>query len=340
MGILYIVNCNYEKMLKLSKHLEENDYYQDGEDKIHFSFEKLRFIEPAGAVIFLSIMDNIIKANYEYHLEPIENLNQGAISYGETMGFFQKLGLSTARSSTVGNTYIAPTKVVLKDLHAQLRTESKTIEYYYDEIAEDIVNRNLRDSNIGNQVNIKDLFIFVIREMIRNVFDHSESEHYYYMSQLYSGADSVEVVLADLGVGLINTIPFDVEYKWFNELTDEAAIHHAILPGLTAQSNHAYAPEDYKNSGYGLALVKRIIEETGGCFAIATGKTSISFQSTGETVKECDFPGTLIRMRINLRELAKVDFDEVLKETQRVAMELGFETIPSSASKTLKSKSL
>ena len=191
---------------------------------------------------------------------------------------------------------------------------------------------------MGSEDVVRDLFEFVVREIIRNIFDHSQTTHFYYGSQLYPATNSVELVIADLGLGLLKTIPFDIEESWFNQPTDEDAIRKAMIPGLSALSNHAYAPEDYKNSGYGFALVRRIVERTKGIFSIASGKKTISYSYSGENIENCDIKGTLIRMRINLDRLNTVDFDEILEDARKEASSKGYSRSPSSASQKLKSQ--
>lgn len=336
--MISIVNMKYDNMMRMTKHLAEKQYYADEPEGLIFQFSSLNFIEPAGAIILLSTIDRLREDAVPYEMEPIDNLNRDAISYGKTMGIFQKLGLSDAHSFSQGSNYIAPTKVVLAELFDSLDFQGKTIETYYDEISTKIVKKILRDLGMGSDDVVRDLFEFVVREMIRNIFDHSQTTHFYYGSQLYPATNSVELVIADLGLGLLRTIPFDIEETWFGEPTHEDAIRKAMIPGLSALSNHAYAPEDYKNSGYGLALVRRIVERTSGHFSIASGKKTITYSLSGESVEDCDIKGTLIRMRINLDKLNTIDFDEILEDAKKEASSKGYSSSPSSASQKLKSQ--
>lgn len=333
-----IVNMKYDNMMRMTKHLKEKNFYLEDSIELIFDFSSLNFIEPAGAIILLSTIDRLKEDDIAHKLESIENLNRDAISYGETMGIFQKLGLSDARSFSRGPNYIAPAKIVLTELFDSLQSQSKTIETYYDEISSDIVTKMLKDFGKDSEEEVKNLFEFVVREMIRNIFDHSQTKQFYYGSQFYPATNSVEVAIADLGVGLVKTVPFDIEESWFGQPTDEDAIKKAMIPGLSALSNHAYAPEDYKNSGYGLALVRRIVEKTNGYFSIASGNKAITYSLSEESVEDCDITGTLIRMRINVENLNNINFEEILEEAKKEASSKGYNDSPSSASKRLKSQ--
>lgn len=332
--MLVVEEMKYENMLKMTAHLYNNNYYLDSEDGVKITFKELRFIEPAGAILFLSTMDKINELQIPYEFEPIDKYkDKSAISYGETMGIFQQIGLSDAPSYSSGLTYLAPKKVEIKKVYEDLEG---SLEQYFEQISELIVLKALElvDTNVVESVN--DLFIFVVREMVRNIFDHAQAPHYYAL-QSYKASNCVEVVIADIGVGLLATIPFDIEERWFKKNTDEEAIKKSLIPGLSAFSNHSYAPEDYKNSGYGLTLVKKIIQQTEGTFSIASGTKSITYNAEEELVNDCDIKGTIIRMKINLNKLKYVDFQEVLRGAELEARDEGFIQTPSTASKTVKS---
>lgn len=337
--MIVVKKMKYEEMLKLTEVLNRRNYYIDSENGLQITFEHLEFIEPAGAIVFLSMMDKIKEESIPYRIEPINEFKtRSAISYGETMGIFQKIGVSDARFYESGPTYIAPNKVELNVLRERINREGTDIEQYYEEISNNIVDKALGLLKVELSQKVKELFIYVVREMIRNIFDHSDTTHYYYALQSYKNSACVEVVIADSGVGLKNTIPFDVEEVWYGQNTDEEAIRKSLIPGLSALSNHAYASEDYKNSGYGLALVKKIIQKSDGMFSIASGKKSLRATKNEEIFEDCDINGTVIRLRLKLNNLKDVKFEEVIEEAEGEARDIGFSQKASTASKTLKSK--
>lgn len=342
MYLILIKNMKYDSMLKLTKHLYDQNYYLDSSDKeLIISFERLEFIEPAGAILLLSTIDKFLRDGIPHYFEPINRYrHKDAVSYGETMGIFQQLGISDAPAYTSGARYLAPTRVDIQEIYEESRVGSMTIEDYFEEIAQKLVSKTLNLARTDLENSVEDLFVFVVREMIRNIFDHSNASHYYYALQAYEKTNCVEVVIADFGVGLLETVPFNVEERWYGLDTDEEAIRKSLLPGVSALSNHSYAPEYYKNSGYGLALVKRIIQETKGLFSIASGLKSITYSCEEEIVDDCDITGTMVRMNINLTNLKSVHFDSILKEAEREAKDKGSNMSPSSASKTLRSKEI
>ena len=311
-------------------------YCLENEDEVIFSFSNLKFIEPAGALVFLSTMDMLAARGVDYKFESIDNIHTSAVSYGKNLGIFQQLNLCADSSHDYGGTYISPKKVAIQEIYSQF----SPIETYYESFSSRIVSHAVKMLDYSVEKEVENLFIYVVRELIRNIFDHSQATHFYYASQKYPKSEFVEVAICDEGCGLRETVPFDVEERWFDQDTDENAIKKAVLPGITAESNHAYASEDYKNSGYGLALVRRIIEETGGELGIATGTKAINFTKNTEDVRNCYIKGTVVRMRLNVSRLSSINFNELLLEAESEAKRNGVLREPSRASQTLVSKEL
>lgn len=165
-------------------------------------------------------------------------------------------------------------------------------------------------------------------ELIRNIFDHSQSEYFYYGTQFTPANRKVELVISDRGLGLNKTILFDTEEKMLNQNSTENAIKKAFTPGITAYSNHSYAPEEYKNAGMGLAMVKSIVLKADGVINLATSEKSVTYFDEREVFRDCNITGTLLRIMLDLNKLNNVDFNLQLEEV-----------IKSDESKTLNIKS-
>lgn len=331
-------DLNYDGVVEFTRHLYEHGYYHG--KKICFDLNRLNFIEPGGSILFFVLIDNLKRQNIPFSYKLDMDFSKDAISYGYNTGVFNILGIFNNSYNKHGSTYISPEKVVIKDLITQLEKDKTSFEQYYEIVSKYIVTNSVKNLNLSRIKDIQDLFIYVVREIVRNIFDHSKTDHFYYASQIYPSHNEVEVVIADVGLGLVNTIPFDIEEKWHGFNTDEEAIRRAITPGITAESNHPYAPEPYKNSGYGLAMVKEILNQSNGIFCIASGEKTIKFINGREFVEPCDIGGTVIRMKVRLDNLVDVDVKAVLSKLEKEALEKGFKQKPSSASKTIKSKEI
>ncbi|ANU11977.1 hypothetical protein BBH88_17810 [Planococcus antarcticus DSM 14505] len=156
-----IREMKYKNMLKMTEDIQQK-YYYEAEEELVFSFSNLKFIEPAGALIFLLTVNKLQENKIPYEIEPIIDLmHKAAITYGERMGIFQKLGLSDAPMYSEGTTYIAPAETNIKKVFEELKLQGTTIENYYDDISEKIVNKILMQFENYTDENVRDLFLFV-----------------------------------------------------------------------------------------------------------------------------------------------------------------------------------
>lgn len=322
-------------MINMNKYINEQLDAKEETLEFSFNFDQLKWIDPSGTVILLETIENLREKAIPVHFDPLKDIWKSAISYGLTMGIFQKLGLSETSSYKEGETYLAPRKIYRSEVYEYLDNNGKHIEFYFDYISEKISEKVLRFNHWDYDEEVTELFTYVVRELIRNIFDHSETPYFYYGSQYIPLTREVELVIADRGVGLKDTIPFDIEERWFNKDTTEAAIKKAFTPGITAGSNHSYASQDYMNSGFGLAMVKSIISEAGGILSLATDDKTITFVNDTHHIKSCYVKGTMLRMRVDLNKLTQVNFKTQLEKVEKEAKFLGISSEPSRKSKTL-----
>lgn len=331
-----IENMKHDNMIKMNKFVQEILEKDKDLSKIYVTFRDLKWIDPSGAVIFLETIENLKCKNIEVEYEPIDGLKKAPIYYGINLGIFQKIGLLENDYFSEGPTYLAPTKESLSDVYTTIRKKSVGIETYFEEMAKKITEKVLKTDINEYDDGMIYIFRYVVRELIRNIFDHSKSEYFYYGSQYLPTATTVEFVISDRGLGLVNTIPFDVEEVWMEKNTTEEAIVKAFTPGITAASNHSYAHQDYLNSGFGLAIIKSIILKAEGVLSLSTSDTSITYKKkTTKIVKNCYIEGTLLRIRVDLEKLNLVNFDEQVALVMKEAEKIGTNNIPSKKSKSL-----
>src|SRR5699024_7665768 len=330
-----IVNMKFPEMIRMNKLVHNIIDSNEGSQHYSFTFNSLKWIDPSGAIIFMETLENLREKEATVDFIDIENELRSAISYGIRMGIIQKRGLSNQSMSKEGKTFIAPTKIKRSEVYEFLNNENKNIEYYFEYISEKLSNKILREDDIVYDEHLKELFTYVIRELIRNIFDHSNSEYFYYGSQFIPKTRNVEFVIADRGLGLKKTIPFDVEEKWYGQDTTESAIRKAFTPGISAESNHSYASQDYLNSGYGLAIIKSLILAAEGTLSLATSDKAITFTEKNQNIEECNIKGTIIRIRVDLDNLSTVNFKNQLKLVEEEAKAMGIISKPSRSSQNL-----
>lgn len=270
-----IQNMKYTNMMEMNNFV--SDSIKDKSiDSLVFSFDNLKWIDPSGAIILIETIERLREKDVNVKFNQ-SNSSRSAVSYGLNLGVFQHLGLSQNSIYEEGATYLAPKKIMKQEVIEFIQNKKQNFEYYFEHMSNKISKKVLKQNNLSYDKGLADLFTYVIRELIRNIFDHSESEYYFYGSQFLPKSNTVELVISDNGVGLQETIPFDAEEKYYKKNTTENAIKKAFIPGITAASNHSYASPDYMNSGFGLAMVRKLILNAEGILSLATSDKSVTF---------------------------------------------------------------
>ena len=303
---------NLENILVLTEKMK--NISNKNPESITIDFNAVSWVDPAGAVLLIQSIQSL-QERHEVFYDPLNKLTD-ALGYAIRLGIFEKIGFKNPDTenwniSSQGSTFIAPIQYNFSEIPMEKRTD----EAFYNDITNKIINQIIRSDYKGTE-EIKNIIRHSINEIIRNVFHHSEFEKMFIAAQYIPKKNKIEFVISDNGVGLRETVPFDIEEKWNNENTDKNSILKAIQPGVTASSNHMYAAEDYKNSGYGIPLVKEIALITGGIFSIATGSSSLTYRFDKQKPLKCDVQGTLVRTVLNLDSMDDVSIPEIIKRLE------------------------
>ncbi len=107
---------------------------------------------------------------------------------------------------------------------------------------------------------------YVVSELVRNVLEHSLSEHGAILSaQYYAKSNTIRIGIADTGVGVKKTINQSHAAK-----DDMAAIRLALTPGITGTTRREGGTE--QNAGAGLFFTKSIANVNRDYFMIYSGR--------------------------------------------------------------------
>lgn len=106
---------------------------------------------------------------------------------------------------------------------------------------------------------------YIVSELVRNVLEHSQSEHGAILSaQYYKKSNTIRLGIADTGVGIKKTIN-----NAYNAGTHLEAIHLALMPGITGTTKREGGTEF--NAGAGLFFIKSIAKVNRDFFVIYSG---------------------------------------------------------------------
>lgn len=218
-------------------------------------------------------------------------------TYAAHMGFFKAFGLNFGNEpgeASGSNTYLPLTILNVADLDAEASGALSHIGNLIEDKSEKIAKMLTRQDS-GDLV---DTLTFAIREIFRNVVEHSESEVIEYCAQYWPTKNLVEVAVLDTGTGIKKGLSSN-PYLTINDERD--ALHLALLPGVSGKMYKGVKKrkhDEWQNSGFGLYMTSRICRN-GGSFFIASNDKSIFLDNQNKTDMECNYKGTALRLRID-----------------------------------------
>jgi len=178
---------------------------------------------------------------------------------------------------------------------------------------------------------------FVLREIIRNVAEHSKASQLGFCAQYWSYRNLVELAILDTGIGFAASLS---ENPYLDKnMSDRDALNYALLPGISGKMYKGKLKDPYdvwENSGFGLYMASEICRN-GGSFFVCTNTAGAIFRKTSKEYLRLRLPCTAIRLRLNTNLIAPTSEALPLyhKKGQRVAREIRGANISASTASTM-----
>ena len=224
-------------------------------------------------------------------------------TYAGHMGFFKMCGADFGKD--VGQAdgsvdYIPISRVSREELY-----ESPSDRF---EELPDLIQRHV--DRVGKIITRDDpkhrelfeIISYSVREIFRNVFEHSEAHELYYCGQYWWKSNKLEVAIADSGIGIRQGLGTNPNFRFD---TDKEALEYSLLPGVSGKTHLPRRSETWFNSGYGLYMTNRLARH-GGNFAIASGSKAIVLTAKTKLNYDTSFPGTIIRLNFDVSKIGSV----------------------------------
>lgn len=218
-------------------------------------------------------------------------------SYAAHMGFFRAFGLKFGNEpgeASGSSTYLPLTILNVADLQQEAADSYDHVGNIIEAKSEQIAKILTRQES-GDLV---DTLTFSIREILRNVVEHSESEIIEYCAQYWPTKNLVELAVLDTGNGIMHGLSTN---PYLNINNERDALHLAMLPGVSGKMYKGVKKrkhDEWQNSGFGLYMTSRICRN-GGDFFIVSNDKSIFLDHTSKKDLECKYKGTALRLRID-----------------------------------------
>ena len=261
------------------------------EEKYTYNYERITFAEPFGMLIVGSTIRQLVE---ECSQSEHRDINFRDKDYLANVGFFYSVRQEFGKhpNNLTGNSDFIPIKKVnIRDSYRDALNEygSNIVGYIDNNISEHIASVISR----GNE-QLKICLKFCITEVIRNVYDHSDSKELWYAGQFWPSRDLVEIAIIDEGIGIKESLKRN---KKISASTDNEAIEEALKPGVSKRVINPKNTSVDSNQGFGLYMIRSICEQIGG-LTILSGNSCFNLDRGKESSYVSKFNGTAIRIRI------------------------------------------
>ncbi|MEK4086297.1 ATP-binding protein [Psychrobacillus sp. FSL K6-1415] len=299
----------------------DNEHNYEGLKEVVYDHQFLGTVEPFGMLLVGSKIREIFHQNPDVSFS---DKNYEHNDYAAHMGFFQSIYQDFGNKPGEANgstTYVPITRLEVKEL----RLES----YEKEEVVQETIERKAiglsKVISRGNE-KLQSILSYSIRELMRNIVEHSESESIWFAGQYWPTKDKVEISILDEGVGIKQALSVNPNLKIKNDID---AILLSIEPGISGKAfkykGKMRLQKDtiWQNSGYGLYVTSRICQ-LGGDFLICSGSKAIIIKDKRHQIKETHFNGTAIRMRLKVSNINAINEDiikEIVSEGEKSAKE-------------------
>lgn len=275
------------------------EYYAT-RDRIRLQFEDPSFFSPFSMLFIAAKLRSLRSRNKRL---TIELKNHECLPYPAHMGFFKMFGCDYGREvgEAWGSENYLPITCLSKSSLYQNASDQwvemgDLIQREADRIARVITRDRSENEEMFNALS------YSIRELLRNVFEHSGSNEVYYCAQYWPRSEKVEFSIADFGIGIRRGLGTNPNFRF---PTDKQAIEYSLLPSVSGKTHLPRTSETWFNSGYGLYMTNRLARN-GGNFVLASGNTAIHLSRKTKTNYQTAFPGTALRFNLDVSNIGAV----------------------------------
>ncbi|MEF2144850.1 MAG: hypothetical protein V3573_05340 [Desulfovibrionaceae bacterium] len=286
----------------------------DDADEYVFDFSATTWAEPFG-MLYISNKINEFRKNKVGKKFYVSNYKH--LTYPGHMGFFQSFGLDFGKHTgeARGNSHYLPiTTMNLKPIQDMAERNEEYVGVQVQNIAHRLSCLLTQEANRK----AVEVLSFSFREILRNVFEHSEATELDYCAQYWSNG-RVEISVLDTGVGIKKSLEKNVDLEIEN---DSHALDCCILPGVSGglNRNKYQAGSVWENSGFGLYMANRLCSY-GGSFLMCSGDAGVIW--TGEQKRKIPLgiDGTAIRLVMNVNKMDSVTslIEKIVEDGEAIA---------------------
>lgn len=263
--------------------------------QVVIDFSPLRFSMPTGMLVAGSKLREWVGYRRDRGLvstaEGIDSTTNRVHSYLSHLGFFDFIHMNTGNrvGEARGGARYIPIRCISRP---NIDVSAAGLDQWYAALEEEA--RRVAGVLAGSFDDSQALrtYQYAIREIIRNVFEHSQANECFIFGQRFPNG-VVEITIVDEGVGLARTLS-----EAHGPVSDEEALNLAIRPGISRTTGRTDVQNIYDNSGFGLYILSEL-GASFGWFSIGSGRAFLYGQGAIRDVAQSSFRGTFFGLRLN-----------------------------------------
>ncbi|MFJ4247930.1 hypothetical protein [Pseudomonas sp. NPDC089741] len=270
------------------------DSAKDHPERVTINLGVLEFSTPTAMLVAGVVLRNWVAYRKALNLDTWRsevNENNQAHSYLMHLGFFDFINIQAGKKvgEATGSLTYLPIRIIKRPEES---AEEAGRDAWYESI--ESVARGLGGVVAGSHDDSKELriYTYAIREIIRNVFEHSGANECLICGQRWANG-AVEFAVVDEGIGISSSLRGILKIE-----NDENALIQAISPGITRTIGLSEEKNIYDNSGFGLYVLSQVGSNF-GWFALGSGQAKLIGSNREFITSKFSFPGTFVGIRLN-----------------------------------------
>jgi hypothetical protein len=274
--------------------IRELDRLRDAPD-VCLDFTTVDFARPFGTLLIAECVKEYVtcrkakrlETHATYHQRP--EASEGAAGYLGHVGFFQYIGLQAGKApgEAKGSQKYVPIQCIERAQLIQMAGQApiqEAIEKRSDQLAEVVF------PHMTEQL----MMSYCLREVIRNVFEHAQTDTCTVMAQRYSDG-TAQIAIIDRGIGIYRSLCTAHACRSVDD-----ALHLALQPG-TSRVVGDQTGQRWDNSGFGLYILSELGRELGNFLVVSNGRFLQLRPAGKEPVHgNAAFNGTGIKLTVDL----------------------------------------
>jgi hypothetical protein len=270
-------------------------------DEVHFDFGKVSFATPGWMI---SIGAALRQFREEREEIGCKGVNFHHLTYPAHAGFFRFFGMKFGKAlaaASANERFIPITPLLVEDIKdeavEQMEHHGETLQRSSEKLIEVLLQ--------SHGTPAFQALSYAMREIMRNVVEHSGSTDLAYVAQFWPGTGVAEIAITDRGIGLAKSLSSNPK---IGRVSDDQALELGVQPGVSSKTwRKQSSRSDWNNSGYGLYMVKGLCVASGGALSIASGSLARTWSKRGGTTVPTHLQGTTVVLQLNSDNLDGID---------------------------------